>query len=97
MNLLVQQACNHPELEYSRQRDGKAAPLREKREKEEYPGGVHTLHCFDAHVKAWTLIQGSLQRMRTLLNNIYSVAFREMRQYKNIGTHFVMLNKFYLS
>ena len=64
MNLLVQQACNYPESEYSRQRDDKAARLRAKRENEleEYSGGVHILPGrFGAHVKAWPLIQGSLQ------------------------------------
>ena len=43
MNLSVQQACNYPESEYSRLRDGKLALLREKREKEEYSEGLHSL------------------------------------------------------
>ena len=59
-NLLVQQACNYPESDYSRRRDGKAALMREKREKEEYSEGLHTLLCSGTPVKANQILSHDL-------------------------------------
>ena len=63
MNLLLQQACNYPESGYSKQRDSKPALLREKRKKEEYFEGLHSLPRSSAPVKVNQILSHDYSRL----------------------------------